>query len=132
MDLLHGVHWSGSISKGDTLGGRPWTVTLAGDYRFNVMSREAYLRGDFAYAAHNNDISQPMDPKNTSYDVGASLPEATYLTNFRVGIQLGDWDVSAFVDNAFDSHPVLNRTSPLWYDTTFQPRTFGITATFRK
>jgi outer membrane receptor protein involved in Fe transport len=125
------------LSDGNTLGNRPWTATLAGDYRFKIADRDAYMRADFAYASQNPGTSQAMDPRNTSYDAAIRLPEATYLTNFRTGVHMGPWDVSAFVDNAFDSHPILSRghesrASQLWYLTTFRPRTVGITAVFRK
>ena len=78
-----------------------------------------------------------MDPATTSYDANATLPEATYLVNLRAGMRFGAWDISAYVDNVLNAHPELSRfhetrTSPLYYITTFQPRTFGLTATLRQ
>ncbi len=125
------------VNKGDTLGSRPWTATASADYNFPLAGEEGYIRGDFSYQSHNKGKTPAMDPVTTSYDVNATLPEATYLVNLRAGIRFSDWDVSAYVDNVFNAHPELSRfhetrSSPLYYITTFQPRTFGLTATLRQ
>jgi hypothetical protein len=59
-------------------------------------------------------------------------------------VKLGGWDVSAFCDNLFNTHPIVNYAlaqadpfnpagppTPQQNAFTFRPRTVGITATFR-
>jgi hypothetical protein len=46
------------------------------------------------------------------------------------------WTATLFVDNLFNSLPVLGvyhdvKTSPLFYESTFRPRTIGFNATYR-
>jgi hypothetical protein len=75
-----------------------------------------------------------------------SLP-ATSLTSLRAGLSLGDWQVSAFVDNVFDAHTIVNYTMgqtdtyaaglgvtpPTTQQNVYSlhPRTVGLTATWR-
>lgn len=59
------------------------------------------------------------------------------LVSLRSGVNLEEWDLSLFADNLFDSHPPLAtthdiKTSPLFYQATFRPRTIGLTAIFRR
>ncbi len=57
-------------------------------------------------------------------------------------MKFGSWQISAFCDNLFDAHPVINYAqaqadsfnpagppTPQQNNYTFRPRTFGITAT---
>jgi len=125
------------VADGDTLGGAPWTIALSADYHFEAFGVPAYVRGDTSYAAANKGLLPAQDPRTTSYDATIIQPPATYLTNVRAGVELGDWDVSVFADNLFDSHPVLSRsresrTAPLFFLQTFRPRTVGVTATIRR
>ena len=53
-------------------------------------------------------------------------------------MNVGDWQIAAFIDNLFDSHTVTNyalgqpggATTVQENDYTFRPRTIGITATW--
>ncbi|MGA0607366.1 TonB-dependent receptor [Phenylobacterium sp. VNQ135] len=125
------------VADGDTLGGPPWTIALSADYQFEAFGVPAYVRGDTSYAARNKGLLPNQDPRTTSYDATAIQPPATYLTNVRAGVEVGEWDLSVFADNLFDSHPVLargreSRTSQLFFLQTFRPRTVGFTATIRR
>lgn len=125
------------VSDGNTLGGPPWTVAVSADYRFEALGTPAYIRGDVSYAARNKGQLPTQDPRTTSYDATVIQAPSTYLTNVRAGVELGDWDLSVFADNLFDSHPVLargheSRTAPLFFLQTFRPRTVGVTATIRR
>ena len=66
-------------------------------------------------------------------------------STLAMGVKLGGWQVSMFVDNLFDSHTVLNYAlvqndsfnpagpvRPQENDFAFRPRTIGITATFKQ
>jgi hypothetical protein len=59
-------------------------------------------------------------------------------------MKFGNWNISAFCDNLFNEHPVVNYAqtqvdafnpagppTPQENDFTFRPRTFGVTATFK-
>ena len=60
------------------------------------------------------------------------------MLNLRLGTQFDAFDVSLFVDNATNSAPNLELASSTFYDpqdwqnVTLQPRTFGLTMTWRK
>ena len=91
-----------------------------------------------------------QDPRSSQFDPNSYTLPSTSFTSGRAGVKLGGWDISAFCDNLFNKHPVVNYaqvqidsfnpsylanplkpTSVQENDFTFRPRTFGITATFR-
>ena len=58
----------------------------------------------------------------------------------RGGVKFGGWQISPFIDNLTNTHPVTNYNwtidpgnggSRLERDFTFRPRTYGITFTYR-
>jgi outer membrane receptor protein involved in Fe transport len=56
---------------------------------------------------------------------------STSLVNARLGFDANKWDVSLFVNNLLDSHPMLaaqqfSPTSSLVTYSTFRPRTVGL------
>jgi outer membrane receptor protein involved in Fe transport len=72
---------------------------------------------------------------------------ANKFASLRAGMSIKGWDLSLFVDNLFDSRTITNYLSsvvdpyhpadspapgPMYTNFTFRPRTFGITASFRK
>jgi outer membrane receptor protein involved in Fe transport len=95
---------------------------------------DAYARADYSYTSHNNtplDLSSPL--------VDPSLPRAPKTTrlDIRAGMSFGDLDVSLFVENLLNDHPVLSLghdslDSENYRTTTYRPRTIGLTATYRK
>ena len=65
---------------------------------------------------------------------GAVLPLSFQLD--RLGLRPGRWDASLFVDNLLGSHDRTSifhdvPTSTLVRYTSFRPRTFGVTASYR-
>jgi iron complex outermembrane recepter protein len=129
----------------------PWTVALGAEYRFHPMQHEAFVRVDWEYQSKNPWLAALQDP-NTSQFIPSQVPAsyslpATSLTSLRAGLILGDWQVSGFVDNLFDSRTIVNYAlgqtdtyaAPLGaaVPTTQQnvyslhPRTVGLTATWR-
>ena len=90
----------------------PWTVALGAEYRFHPLQHDAFVRVDWEYQSRNPWLAALQDP-NTSQFIPAQVPAsyslpATSFTSLRAGLVLGDWQVSAFMDNVFDSHTVLN------------------------
>ena len=104
------------------------------------------MRADWEYSSRNPWLASVQDPRNaTQYNRYVYTLPSTSFASVRAGIKLRSWLVSAFVDNLFDSHPVLNYAlgindynnpagppTPQQNDFTFRPRTIGITATDRK
>ncbi|HYL02526.1 MAG TPA: TonB-dependent receptor [Steroidobacteraceae bacterium] len=129
----------------------PWTVAVGAEYRFTPWQHEAFVRVDWEYQSRNPWLAALQDP-NTSQFVAAQSPAsytlpATSFTSLRAGVSLGEWQLSAFVDNVFDSHTVINyqlgqadsyafalgAPTPTTQQNqyTFRPRTVGLTATWR-
>ncbi|WP_084582312.1 TonB-dependent receptor [Sphingomonas azotifigens] len=124
---------------GEPLPAAPWSVQLNGEYSHPIGADELYLRGDYAYTSHND---TPLNLSSPLVDPALPRAPATSLLNLRLGMRLkteqkDSIDLSLFVNNVTDSHPVL----ALYHDTlastryraaTFRPRTIGLTATFRR
>jgi len=148
------------VADGDAISGQasingapgtspPWTVAVGAEYRFHPFQRDAFVRVDWQYASRNNWLAANQDPRTAQYVVGQvpepfSYPSSTF-TSLRAGVNLGDWVVTAFVDNLTNTHPVLNYalsqadtyvtgiTAPTVQQNqfTFRPRTFGLNATWK-
>jgi outer membrane receptor protein involved in Fe transport len=148
------------VSSGDAISGQasingapgtspPWTVAVGAEYRFHPFQHEAFVRVDWQYASQNTWLAAIQDPRTAQYVVGQvpqpfSYPSSTF-TSLRTGMNLGNWVVTAFVDNLTNTHPTLNyaMSQADTYVTgvvtptvqqnqfTFRPRTFGLNATWR-
>ena len=129
----------------------PWDVAVGAEYRFHPWQHEAFIRVDWTYQSKNPWLAAIQDPKSAQYVAGQvpavyTVP-ATSFTSLRAGVTLGEWQVSAFMDNVFDSHTVLNyqmsqfdsyayalglpATTVQQNQYTYRPRTVGLTATWR-
>ena len=136
---------------------------------FKLLEHDAYVRLDWEYTSRNPWLAPVQDPRGVVYNPAAAaaagisgnylthqfnansytLP-ATSFTSARAGVKLGGWDISAFCDNLWNVHPIVNYAlvqvdvyNPSYYANpflpssvqqnafTFRPRTVGITATFR-
>jgi iron complex outermembrane receptor protein len=123
----------------------PWTVTIGALYEFTAFDLASYLRLDYQYQSKSHFLTAAQDRgvSSTVYDQFAYTPPATTFVTLRAGTKFKGWNVSAFVDNLFDSHPLLppggpnshtdsDPTAPpgqgvLVRNYTFRPRTFGMT-----
>jgi iron complex outermembrane recepter protein len=129
----------------------PWNIALGAEYRFHPWEHEAFVRLDWQYQSRNPWLAAIQDPRTSQFVVGQvpavyTLP-ATTFTSLRAGTALGDWQISAFVDNLFDSHTIINyqmsqfdsyayalgiRAPTVQQNQyTYRPRTIGLTATWR-
>jgi len=124
----------------------PLQIAVGPQYNFPIAGYDAFVRADWEYTSRNPWLAAVQDPNNVNqYNEGYSytLP-STSFTSLRAGVKLGHWNISAFCDNLFDSHTVINYAlgqldyanpngpvSPQENDFTWRPRTVGITATFR-
>ncbi len=123
----------------------PWTIAVGPNFDFRAMDRDAFVRLDWEYTSKNPWPAPVQDPASAQYDqFSYSLPSTSFVS-LRSGVKLGNWQVSAFIDNLFDSHTISNYAlvqndsfnpagpvRPQENDFTFRPRTFGITATFKQ
>ncbi|HYB32542.1 MAG TPA: TonB-dependent receptor [Steroidobacteraceae bacterium] len=143
----------------ETGGGQPtapYTITGGVEYRFSAFAHQAFVRADAEYEARAKWLIPGNDPSTLQYDPANFVLPGTTFVSMRSGLDLGEWSVSGFVDNLTNAHPVVdfNNTicaqpgvtlpgqsvacqagpqgSRLLREYTFRPRTFGITAIWRK
>jgi iron complex outermembrane recepter protein len=142
------------VSAGDAISGEaaidyapgtnpPWTVAVGPEYRFQLGKYESFVRVDFEYESRNPWLAAVQDPLSSQYQPSTYTLPATHFTSMRAGVTLGEWLVTPFIDNLFNTHVVTNYAlgemdpynpagSPSVQQNqyTFRPRTFGITATW--
>ncbi|MBB4614185.1 TonB-dependent receptor [Novosphingobium taihuense] len=124
--------------KGDSLPGSPWQFTGNVDYTAGLSdSTKGYLHADMRYNSRNNGkLASYDDPTASGYDPNLQFDPAITEVNARIGLRTGPVDASIFVNNLFDTAPLLGKShdtaaSPLYYYGTVRPRTVGLTVTFR-
>jgi iron complex outermembrane receptor protein len=124
----------------------PWSIAFGPQYAFRTFDHEAFVRLDWEYTSRNPWLAPVQDPNNNAqYNYGFSytLP-ATSFFSARTGMKFGQWDLSAFCDNLFNTHTVVNYAlaqadpfnpagppTPQQNDFSFRPRTIGLTLTMR-
>jgi iron complex outermembrane recepter protein len=120
----------------------PFTAALSLEYHFPVFARDTFVRLDGQYEAHAKWPTAGLDPNTSQYQsVNYVLPSTTFVS-FRGGMQFEQLSLQAFVDNLTDSHTITDYNftidpqtagvSRLQRNYTFRPRTFGITAIYRR
>jgi len=126
----------GLVQKGDHIDTQPWSGTVGVNYEHDISATvSGYGRVDYTY--HSRSAMTPLlDANNGGFDPAALPAPETQLVNLRAGARVGAADVSAFVNNLFNTRPDLTRYSevignPVHRDFTFRPRTIGVTATYR-
>jgi iron complex outermembrane recepter protein len=124
------------VSEGDKIPGAPWTATLSAQYNFQLMSRSAYVRGDYEFRSRGPRRISSLNPANGGNNLNIPTVPETNFVSMRAGMDIGKADLSIFVRNLFDANPRLSRATspgpiPNYAGTTFTPRTIGATATFR-
>ena len=99
------------------------------------------MRVDYTYEARSKWLTAPQDPNTLQFDSANYVLPGTTLTNLRAGMQFGSVSLSAFVDNLTNSHAVTDynwtidpgtEDSRLQRQYALKPRTFGITAVYRR
>ena len=131
------------ITDGDHIVGWPWTLAVSAQYNFAAWnSHDAYVRADYQYQAKQTDTVPGTNPQNGGFQPWAvfHLPQTTQLS-LRAGMKFDRWDVSVFGTNLTADHPILSSASSVnfgipgglvgYNQTTFRPRTFGVTAAYR-
>lgn len=115
----------------------PWDVTTALSYSIPLPnSDELHVRGQYLFHSRNPGPVITQVPTSPSY-FPAEVPDpATHLVNARLGYTRGKMDIDLFVNNMFNSHPLLNAyqdtpTSNLVTYSTFRPRTVGVSFNYK-
>ena len=127
-------------SSGDALLGAPWSVTAAAEYHFTQwQGRTPYVRVDYQHTSAQTKILNTQNSNNALYDTTIpGLPNTNNL-NLRGGFRFNGFDVSVFVNNLTNAHPLMYKSRDIAYDVTdtlyfergVRPRTIGVTATYR-
>jgi iron complex outermembrane receptor protein len=126
------------VDRGAVVGGvphvpAPWSGTLYLRYRAPISAgTSAYAHAEEIIHSHNPGSFSELDPRSISYSPLYTADPATYQLNLQIGLSSAHWDTRLFINNAFNSLPVLQRNadagnSSLFYAYTFRPRTVGIT-----
>ncbi len=127
------------VSQGDRLVGAPWTILFGAEYKFpDLYGRNPYVRLDYQFATAQTALLPLQDTRNALNDATLpGLPETRNL-NLRAGLRWNGYDISAFINNATDQHPVLfesrdiaGPTDNLYFGRGVRPRTIGLTASCR-
>jgi outer membrane receptor protein involved in Fe transport len=125
------------VSSGDHLTTPPWTVSLHGQYDFDLFGpRSGYVRSDFDYRAHQTSAVPYLNPADISYSNTLATPPNVYYWSMRAGARVHGIDASVFVNNILGSTAWLRRDqadNPFDYyrEQIMRPRTAGITLSYR-
>jgi outer membrane receptor protein involved in Fe transport len=121
-------------ANGQHIGGPSWTGHVYGSYDMAVNDNvTAYVRSDYSFASHSYAAAEPQ---GYGYDAGLTALGGRNFVSARLGARFSSVDLSVFVDNLLNSNNVLSRNhdstgSSLYYDQSYRPRTFGLTAQVR-
>jgi iron complex outermembrane receptor protein len=123
------------VAKGDSLGNAPFTLSATAQYDFVVHSREAYLRGEYAYSSRQTIPTPSQDSTTSAFNPSDTKRPETNLVTARLGVKVDKVDLSLFGDNILDSRPQLSRggstLNTIYTNLTFRPRTIGVTGAVR-
>jgi iron complex outermembrane receptor protein len=122
--------------RGDALDVAPWTVTIAAQYNFLLMGKDAFARADYEFASKRTSPIPNEDPATAFYDSGLVPNPPTHQVSLRGGLSAGNWDFAVFINNLLDAHPRLDLThqdsfTTLFEATTLRPRTFGMALSYK-
>jgi outer membrane receptor protein involved in Fe transport len=130
---------SNLITEGDHIPGAPWTGAVSAQYNFAAFAgRASYARADYQHQSKQSDLTSRNNSQNGTFQpLNVFVPPETHLLSLRAGTEWSrGLDLSLFVKNVFNSTPVLSQTAAsgpvlLLQQSTFQPRTYGLTAMYR-
>ncbi len=126
-------------SKGDALLGSPWSVIASGEYHFAAWrARTPYLRLDYQHTSAQSKLLPTQNENNALYDQTIPGLPVTNNLDLRAGLRFNGLDLSLFVNNLTDAHPLMFKSRDiaapsdlLYFDRGVRPRTIGVTATYR-
>ncbi len=127
------------VLQGDKIGilpqvNPPWDVNTYATYEVPfAQGNTLHLRAEYQYHSRNPGPFVTQNPTSLSYYPELRPNPATQQFNARVGVKLNKVDLTLFVENAFNSHPLLGMyqdtpTTNLITYSTLRPRTAGLSA----
>jgi iron complex outermembrane receptor protein len=125
------------VTSGWTLGQTPWTVVVSGEYKFRApFGWDSYFRTDVDFRSKNSGLTAVTDPAAASYNPFLRPNPSTVDVRLRCGVRMSSWDVSLYVNNASNDHPILSQQNDavggaIEYAAPVRPITAGITAESR-
>ena len=124
------------VNKGDTLNIPPWSVTVGGQYNFNISNLPGFVRADFLFTSMRTKPIPAEDPATSFYDPNLVPDPSTYQLNLRAGITIKSVDLAIYANNVLNAHPQLDLNHEdvytlLYEATTLRPLTVGVAATWR-
>lgn len=127
------LHAAGELLHGGVI---PWTASANAEYSWSAAAlspdTHPYIRVDFRWIG----AQPPTNPNNYSYDPDVFPNQAYSTLNLRLGAKHGDWDLSAYVNNVTHANPRIGwyhdlPGDPLYYVSTLQPFTVGLTGWYK-
>ena len=117
----------------------PWNLTASVDYLVQLGNDvTADFRAQDAFRSQNPGPFALQDPQSPLYYPGYRPDPATNLVNLRASVRWRRSEAALFVDNAFNSLPMIQRFNATAVATTerldaatFRPRTVGLTVSWR-
>jgi len=121
--------------KGDALSGSPWALSVDVQYELTVAAQAVTLRFDDAFSSRVSRLTPITDPISSQFDPGLRTDPATNLASIRASTKVGRAEVTLFVENLFDSHPLLDldhqdQSTLLYEAATLRPRTIGVSMSY--
>ena len=137
------------FQEGDPLPIPEWNINLGLQYDFVVGGNlDAFIRADWQYSS---EYEVGVRYGSAGYNPDTRIREATNFVSARAGVDVRGVQLTLFVDNLFNSQDVLgtsggrtgcNITSgpectvysqynPVFRQTTYRPRTVGVSAAYR-
>lgn len=114
----------------------PWTSAIALEYDFETArEHNEYLRVENRYNSKNSGRFSFLNPVNTgAYNQTQGIDAAVETLIFRAGVIRGGFDLSLFVNNVTNAHPLLavvtTEASSAYGAETIRPRTVGLTGVY--
>jgi iron complex outermembrane receptor protein len=121
---------------GDKLPGSPWTFSLGAQYDRKLWEHDSFFRVDYEFQGQETGLTPERDATTTLFDGGLVPEPETNMLKVRAGTSVKNINLALFMDNVLNSHPLLDlnhqdENTLLYEASTFRPRTFGLTATYR-
>jgi iron complex outermembrane receptor protein len=115
----------------------PWNVNLGMDYNIPLDSgSKVRLHGDYQFKSRNPGPFVTQIPNSPDYYNLIVADPPTSLFKARVEYERNALKLTAYVDNIFNSHPLLGafqypEASNILTYNTFRPRTLGLDAAYK-
>lgn len=120
------------VNKGDAIGGPPFHLAAYTVYNFPLFSHTGFYRIDYTY----QNGTPAVDSRTFGYDSTLAQPGPLKSLSMRLGMQLGDVELSVFGNNLTKEESPIAISHDIpgsvpYYLQSLRPLTFGITALYR-